>query len=223
MVPYFTRTSTTHIYTFSLVQNRLREGKTEQREKTMSLPRPRSAEKALSELKEVAAPASASASSSWNRLHNFPPLNLHNKTSKIEDSDEDMFTVPDVETTPISVHSALTLQNNNLSQRNVIDPQFQTGFPGKRRRGRNPADKEHRRLKRLLRNRVSAQQARERKKVYVNDLEARGKELQDKNAILEERISTLINENTMLRKVLMNARPKVDDNNEQKQEQLSKS
>jgi len=53
----------------------------------------------------------------------------------------------------------------------------------------------------LLRNRVSAQQARERKKVYVNDLEARGKELQDKNAILEERISTLINENTMLRKV----------------------
>jgi len=54
---------------------------------------------------------------------------------------------------------------------------------------------------RLLRNRVSAQQARERKKVYVNDLEARAKELQDKNAILEERISTLINENTMLRKV----------------------
>jgi len=53
----------------------------------------------------------------------------------------------------------------------------------------------------LLRNRVSAQQARERKKVYVNDLEARAKELQDKNAILEERISTLINENTMLRKV----------------------
>ncbi|KOM47230.1 hypothetical protein LR48_Vigan07g093400 [Vigna angularis] len=76
---------------------------------------------------------------------------------------------------------------------------------------------------RLLRNRVSAQQARERKKVYVNDLEARAKELQDKNAILEERISTLINENTMLRKVLMNARPKVDDSNEQKQEHLSKS
>jgi len=59
-----------------------------------------------------------------------------------------MFTVPDVETTAISVHSALTLQNSNLNQRNVTDPQFQTGFPGKRRRGRNPADKEHRRLKR---------------------------------------------------------------------------
>ena len=52
-----------------------------------------------------------------------------------------------------------------------------------------------------MRNRVSAQQARERKKVYVNDLEARARELQDKNSKLEERISTLINENTMLRKV----------------------
>lgn len=54
---------------------------------------------------------------------------------------------------------------------------------------------------RLLRNRVSAQQARERKKVYVNDLESKARELQDKNSKLEEKISTLINENTMLRKV----------------------
>ncbi|WVZ06892.1 hypothetical protein V8G54_020238 [Vigna mungo] len=190
----------------------------------MALPRPSTEEKALSQLKEGTSSSAAppSSSSSWNnRLHTFSPLNLHHKTSKIvlltdsEDSDEDMFTVPDVETTPINVHSQ---PNSNLKQSNVTEPQFQTGFPGKRRRGRNPADKEHRRLKR-----VSAQQARERKKVYVNDLEARAKELQDKNAILEERISTLINENTMLRKVLMNARPKVDDSNEQKQEQLSKS
>ncbi|KAH1069083.1 hypothetical protein GLYMA_03G081700v4 [Glycine max] len=190
----------------------------------MSLPRP-SEGKAPSQLKEGVAPAAAEAStsSSWNnRLNTFPPLSLHNKNSKI-DSDEDMFTVPDVEATPINVHSAVTLQNSNLNQRNVTDPQFQSGFPGKRRRGRNPADKEHRRLKRLLRNRVSAQQARERKKVYVNDLESRAKEMQDKNAILEERISTLINENTMLRKVLMNARPKNDDSIEQKQDQLSKS
>ncbi|KAK7389413.1 hypothetical protein VNO78_24433 [Psophocarpus tetragonolobus] len=186
----------------------------------MSLPRP-SEGKAPS---EGVASAAAASSSSWNRLHNFPPLSLDNKSSKIEDSDEDMFTVPDVEeATPICGNSAVTLQNSNLNQRNVSDPQFQSGFPGKRRRGRNPADKEHRRLKRLLRNRVSAQQARERKKVYVNDLEARAKELQEKNAILEERISTLINENTMLRKVLMNARPKVDDSVEQKQDQLSKS
>lgn len=62
-----------------------------------------------------------------------------------EDSDEDMFTVPDVEITAINVHSQ---PNSNLKQSNVTEPQFQTGFPGKRRRGRNPADKEHRRLKR---------------------------------------------------------------------------
>ncbi|KAK9139024.1 hypothetical protein Scep_008705 [Stephania cephalantha] len=53
---------------------------------------------------------------------------------------------------------------------------------------------------RLLRNRVSAQQARERKKVYVNDLESRAKDLHDRNSNLEERISTMINENNMLRK-----------------------
>lgn len=56
-------------------------------------------------------------------------------------------------------------------------------------------------MSRLLRNRVSAQQARERKKVYVNDLESRAQELQDRNSKLEEKISTLVNENTMLRKV----------------------
>ena len=48
---------------------------------------------------------------------------------------------------------------------------------------------------------MSAQQARERKKVYVNDLESRAKELEDANSNLEEKISTLVNENTMLRKV----------------------
>lgn len=48
---------------------------------------------------------------------------------------------------------------------------------------------------------MSAQQARERKKVYVNELESRANELQDRNSKLEEKISTLFNENTMLRKV----------------------
>lgn len=55
--------------------------------------------------------------------------------------------------------------------------------------------------KRLLRNRVSAQQARERKKAYLNDLETRVKELEKKNSELEERLSTLQNENQMLRHV----------------------
>ncbi|KAF6154228.1 hypothetical protein GIB67_001124 [Kingdonia uniflora] len=70
-----------------------------------------------------------------------------------------------------------------------------------RKRGRSPADKENKRLKRLLRNRVSAQQARERKKAYLGDLEVRVKELESKNSELEERLSTLQNENQMLRHV----------------------
>lgn len=54
---------------------------------------------------------------------------------------------------------------------------------------------------RLLRNRVSAQQARERKKAYLNELETRVKDLEKKNSELEERLSTLQNENQMLRQV----------------------
>ncbi|KAL6839445.1 hypothetical protein ACP4OV_030715 [Aristida adscensionis] len=73
-----------------------------------------------------------------------------------------------------------------------------------KRRGRSPADKEHRRLKRLLRNRVSAQQARERKKAYLSELEVKVKDLEGRNSELEERLSTLQNENQMLRQVLKN-------------------
>uniref|UniRef100_A0A0E0NY18 Transcription factor HY5 n=1 Tax=Oryza rufipogon TaxID=4529 RepID=A0A0E0NY18_ORYRU len=77
--------------------------------------------------------------------------------------------------------------------------QSSTAQASARRRGRSPADKEHKRLKRLLRNRVSAQQARERKKAYLNDLEVKVKDLEKKNSELEERFSTLQNENQMLR------------------------
>ncbi|XP_024030520.1 transcription factor HY5 isoform X2 [Morus notabilis] len=70
---------------------------------------------------------------------------------------------------------------------------------GQRKRGRNPADKESKRLKR-----VSAQQARERKKAYLSDLETRVKDLEKKNSELEERLSTLQNENQMLRHILKN-------------------
>uniref|UniRef100_A0A1D1YT45 Transcription factor HY5 n=1 Tax=Anthurium amnicola TaxID=1678845 RepID=A0A1D1YT45_9ARAE len=73
-----------------------------------------------------------------------------------------------------------------------------------RKRGRDPADKEHKRLKRLLRNRVSAQQARERKKAYLNDLEVKVKDLEKRNSELEERLSTLQKENQMLRQILKN-------------------
>ncbi|GLT96884.1 hypothetical protein SLE2022_144760 [Rubroshorea leprosula] len=73
---------------------------------------------------------------------------------------------------------------------------------GQRKRGRSPANKENKRLKRLLRNRVSAQQARERKKAYLNELETRVKDLEKKNSELEERLSTYQNENEMLRQVI---------------------
>uniref|UniRef100_A0A453NQX8 Transcription factor HY5 n=1 Tax=Aegilops tauschii subsp. strangulata TaxID=200361 RepID=A0A453NQX8_AEGTS len=56
----------------------------------------------------------------------------------------------------------------------------------------------------LLRNRVSAQQARERKKAYLGDLEVKVKDLEKKNSELEERHSTLQNENQMLRQILKN-------------------
>ena len=48
--------------------------------------------------------------------------------------------------------------------------------------------------------------------MYVSDLESRANELQNNNEQLEEKISTLMNENTMLRKMLINTRPKADDN-----------
>eukprot|EP00850_Spirogloea_muscicola_P011183 SM000068S20615 [mRNA] locus=s68:489093:490382:+ [translate_table: standard] len=80
--------------------------------------------------------------------------------------------------------------------------QKSTLTPG--RRGPTSADKEHKRMKRLLRNRVSAQQARERKKVYMSDLEGRSKELEERNAELEEKVSTLQRENFMLRQIVKN-------------------
>ncbi|KAJ6798778.1 transcription factor HY5 [Iris pallida] len=84
------------------------------------------------------------------------------------------------------------------------DPAQSSAQASQRKRGRSPADKEHKRLKRLLRNRVSAQQARERKKAYLSDLEAKVKDLETKNSELEERLSTLQNENQMLRHILKN-------------------
>ncbi|XP_040991737.1 transcription factor HY5-like isoform X1 [Juglans microcarpa x Juglans regia] len=168
----------------------------------------------------------AVGSSTWRRLsENNSPIThsfLPQKKSKVE-SDDDLFTVPDVEAAPPTNTAVISNVLGNSNRENNADIQHQTGLSMKRRRGRNPVDKEYRRLKRLLRNRVSAQQARERKKVYVNDLESRAQELQDKNSKLEEKISTLINENTMLRKVLINTRPKNDESIELKQDQFSKS
>lgn len=56
-------------------------------------------------------------------------------------------------------------------------------------------------MSRLLRNRVSAQQARERKKQYLGELESRLSSLEQRHGELEERLSTLQRENFMLRQV----------------------
>ena len=49
---------------------------------------------------------------------------------------------------------------------------------------------------------MSAQQAQERKKAYLIDLETKAKDLEKMNAELEQLVSTLQNENNMLRQVL---------------------
>jgi transcription factor HY5 len=65
-------------------------------------------------------------------------------------------------------------------------------------------EKEAKRLKRLLRNRVSAQQARERKKSYVATLEEKARLQEQRLAEAEQRIKTLERENIMLRSVMKN-------------------
>lgn len=63
-------------------------------------------------------------------------------------------------------------------------------------------EKERKRLKRLLRNRVSAQQARERKKAYLASLEQDESEKVNRMAELENRVNALERENQMLRQVI---------------------
>lgn len=60
---------------------------------------------------------------------------------------------------------------------------------------------------RLLRNRVSAQQARERKKSYVSNLEQRAREQEQTITEMEQRVIKLERENAMLRSVMKNMQP----------------
>ena len=62
-------------------------------------------------------------------------------------------------------------------------------------------------LSRLLRNRVSAQQARERKKSYVSSLEDRAKDLETQISNFEQKVNKLEKENGMLRNVIKNIQP----------------
>ena len=63
---------------------------------------------------------------------------------------------------------------------------------------------------RLLRNRVSAQQARERKKSYVQDLEARCQVSDQERIQMEQRLKILERENQMLRQVIKNMQVNMD-------------
>ncbi|KAG5017387.1 hypothetical protein JHK85_023523 [Glycine max] len=115
------------------------------------------------------------------------------------ESDEEIRRVPE-----IGGESAGTSASQPDAGSNAGTERVQGTGEGQKKRGRSPADKESKRLKRLLRNRVSAQQARERKKAYLIDLETRVKDLEKKNSELKERLSTLQNENQMLRQILKN-------------------
>ncbi|GAB2284901.1 Transcription factor hy5 [Dionaea muscipula] len=116
------------------------------------------------------------------------------------ESDDEIRRVPEMGREPAGTSASGRGGNHSV----VGQDRAQTGAESQRKRGRSPADKESKRLKRLLRNRVSAQQARERKKAYLSELEERAKDLEKRNSELEERLSTLQNENQMLRQILKN-------------------
>ncbi|KAL7159085.1 hypothetical protein ABFS83_01G005300 [Erythranthe nasuta] len=121
---------------------------------------------------------------------------LHVEVKEGMESDDEIRRVPEM-----GGEAAGPTVSGSRNGGSAAGPAQPSGGASRRRSGRSPAEKENKRLKRLLRNRVSAQQARERKKAYMIDLEARVKELETKNSELEERLSTLQNENQMLRQV----------------------
>ncbi|KAL9315484.1 hypothetical protein ACSQ67_016485 [Phaseolus vulgaris] len=100
-------------------------------------------------IKEGETPSSSTPPSSSHI--SFPPIPTSTKILQNEDSDEDVFTVPDVEAA-LSVDSAATNPcSSNVNQSNLTDPHIHySGFSGKRRQGRNPLEKEHRRHKRYV-------------------------------------------------------------------------
>ncbi|XP_011026460.1 PREDICTED: transcription factor HY5-like isoform X1 [Populus euphratica] len=139
-------------------------------------------------------PANSVPSSSERSSSSAPQLEVKEGM----ESDEEIRRVPEMSGEP----SASGRETGSNAGPDRVQPAGEG--QSQRKRGRSPADKENKRLKRLLRNRVSAQQARERKKAYLTELETRVKDLEKKNSELEERLSTLQNENQMLRHILKN-------------------
>ncbi|KAF5748195.1 Transcription factor HY5 -like protein [Tripterygium wilfordii] len=139
--------------------------------------------------------------------HSLPSSSERSSSSALQievkeglESDEEIRRVPEIG----GEAAGTSASGRNSGATGSLDRAKASGEGGQRKRGRSPADKENKRLKRLLRNRVSAQQARERKKAYLSELETRVKDLETKNSELEERVSTLQNENQMLRHILKN-------------------
>lgn len=142
-------------------------------------------------------PANSLPSSSERSSSSAPQLEVKEGM----ESDEEIRRVPEMSGEPAGT-SASGRETGSIAGPGRVQPAGEG--QSQRKRGRSPADKENKRLKRLLRNRVSAQQARERKKAYLTELETRVKDLEKKNSELEERLSTLQNENQMLRQILKN-------------------
>nr|QWJ73384.1 long hypocotyl 5 [Isatis tinctoria] len=149
-------------------------------------------EQATSSLAASSLPSSSERSSS-----SAQPLEIKGGI----ESDEEIRRVPEFGGETIRIETAGRNSGAAAGQEQV---QSTGGGERQRKRGRSSADKENKRLKRLLRNRVSAQQARERKKAYLSELESKVKDLENKHSELEERLSTLQNENQMLRHILKN-------------------
>ncbi|KAK1298572.1 Transcription factor HY5 [Acorus calamus] len=143
---------------------------------------------------------SSSERSSSSAVHLEIKEGLFKIDPRSMESDEEIRRVPEVGSEPAGPSTSSREPGSTTGS----DRAQASAEPGQRKRGKNPADKEHKRLKRLLRNRVSAQQARERKKAYLSELETKVKDLESKNSELEERLSTLLNENQMLRHILKN-------------------
>lgn len=71
---------------------------------------------------------------------------------------------------------------------------------------------EKKRLFQVLRNRISAQQSRDRKKAYIDQLELDKKELESKNLALEQKIARLKFENRLLKRRIALQSPESDGN-----------
>jgi len=85
-----------------------------------------------------------------------------------EDSDEDVFTVPDVEAAPSGDSAVKNPCSSKVNESNLTDPhKHYSGFSGKRRQGKNPLDKEHRRHKRYVHKYIYLQLQNNAKPRYV--------------------------------------------------------